>query len=98
MFSYFSPESRVPPDRPLCSIKAYTHSVLKELSGELDALYAESGRPSIPAERLLKGQLLIAPYSVRSDQLFCQMVDYNSLFRWFLDMSLEDAGLDQSNR
>lgn len=97
MFSYFSPESRVPADHPLRSIKAHTDRVLKELSGELDALYAETGRPSIPPERLLKGQLLIALYSVRSDRLFCQMLDYNILFRWFLDMSLEDPGLDQSN-
>jgi transposase len=97
MFSYFSPESRVPPDHPLRSIKAHTDRVLKELSGELDALYSETGRPSIPPERLLKGQLLIALYSVRSDRLFCQMLDYNILFRWFLDMSLEDPGLDQSN-
>jgi transposase len=97
MFSYFSPESRVPPDHPLRSIKAHTDRVLKELSGELDALYSETGRPSIPPERLLKGQLLIALYTVRSDRLFCQMLDYNILFRWFLDMSLEDPGLDQSN-
>lgn len=97
MFSYFSPESRVPPDHPLRSIKAHTDRVLKELSGELDALYSQTGRPSIPPERLLKGQLLIALYSVRSDRLFCQMLDYNILFRWFLDMSLEDPGLDQSN-
>jgi transposase len=97
MFSYFSPESRVPADHPLRSIKAHTDRVLQELSGELDALYADTGRPSIPPERLLKGQLLIALYSVRSDRLFCQMLDYNILLRWFLDMSLEDAGLDQSN-
>lgn len=97
MFSYFSPESRVPVEHPLRSIKAHTDRVLKELSGQLDALYAETGRPSIPPERLLKGQLLIALYSVRSDRLFCQMLDYNILFRWFLDMSLEEPSLDQSN-
>jgi transposase len=97
MFSYFSPESRVPAEHPLRSIKAHTDRVLKELSGELDALYSETGRPSIPPERLLKGQLLIALYSVRSDRLFCQMLDYNILFRWFLDMSLEEPSLDQSN-
>ena len=57
----------------------------------------ERQRPSIPPERLLKGQLLIALHSVRSDGLFCQMLDYNILFRWFLDMSLEDPGLDQSH-
>jgi transposase len=97
MFSYFSPESRVPLDHPLRSIKAHTDRVLSELSEQFDALYSEIGRPSIPPERLLKGQLLIALYSVRSDRLFCQMLDYNILFRWFLDMSLEDPGLDQSN-
>jgi transposase len=97
MFSYFSPESRVPTDHPLRSIKAHTDRVLRELSEELDAVYSDTGRPSIPPERLLKGQLLIALYSVRSDRLFCQMLDYNILFRWFLDMSLEDRGLDQSN-
>jgi transposase len=97
MFSYFSPESRVPADHPLRGIKAHADQVLGEVSGEIDALYAEVGRPSIPPERLLKAQLLIALYTVRSDRLFCQMLDYNILFRWFLDMSLEDAGLDQSN-
>jgi transposase len=97
MFSYFSPESRVPADHPLRSIKTHTDRVLKELSGSLEALYSTTGRPSIPPEQLLKAQLLMALYSVRSDRLFCQMLDYNILFRWFLDMSLDDAGLDQSN-
>ena len=97
MFSYFSPEARVPADHPLRGIKAHTDRVLKELSGQFEALYARVGRPSIPPEQLLKGQLLMALYSVRSDRLFCQMLDYNILFRWFLDMSLDDAGLDQSN-
>jgi transposase len=97
MFSYFSPESRVPADHPLRGIKAHADQVLGELSGEIDALYAQSGRPSIPPERLLNAHLLIALYSVRSDRQFCQMLDYNILFRWFLDMSLEDSGLDQSN-
>jgi len=97
MFSYFSPESRVPADHPLRGIKAHTDRVLKELSGEFETLYAATGRPSIPPEQLLKGQLLMALYSVRSDRQFCQMLDYNILFRWFLDMSLDDAGLDQSN-
>jgi transposase len=98
MFSYFSPESRVPAEHPLRSIKAHTDRVLKELCGELDALYCETGRPSIPPERLLKGQLLIALYSVRSDRLFCQMLDYNILFRWFLDMSLEEPSLSNFTR
>ncbi len=97
MFSYFSPESRVPAEHPLRNIKAHTDRALKEISRQLGELYASTGRPSIPPEQLLKAQLLMALYSVRSDRLFCQMLDYNILFRWFLDMSLEDKGLDQSN-
>jgi transposase len=71
--------------------------VLKSLGRDFDELYAVSGRPSIPPERLLKASVLIALYSVRSDRLFCEMLDYNILFRWFLDMNLEERGLDQSN-
>lgn len=97
MFSYFSAESRVPEEHPLRSIKRDADRVLGSLSGEFDELYAATGRPSIPPERLLKASLLIALYSVRSDRMFCEMLDYNILFRWFLDMSLEERGLDQSN-
>lgn len=97
MFSYFSPESRVPEEHPLRPIKAQADAVLGSMSAEFDRLYAETGRPSIPPERLLKASLLIALYSVRSDRVFCEMLDYNILFRWFLDMSLEQKGLDQSN-
>jgi len=97
MFSYFSPEARVPAAHPLRSIKSYADTALKLLSRDFDELYAVTGRPSIPPERLLKASLLIALYSVRSDRLFCEMLDYNILFRWFLDMNLEERGLDQSN-
>ena len=97
MFSYFSPEARVPAAHPLRSIKGYADTALKSLSGDFDELYATTGRPSIAPERLLKASLLIALYSVRSDRLFCEMLDYNILFRWFLDMNLEERGLDQSN-
>jgi transposase/IS5 family transposase len=97
MFSYFSPESRVPTAHPLRTIKAHADAVLTSLDREFDELYAAIGRPSIPPERLLKASLLIALYSVRSDRLFCEMLDYNILFRWFLDMNLEEGGLDQSN-
>jgi transposase len=96
MFSYFSPEERVPGGHPLRSIKAYTESALKQIRPLLDGLYSEIGRPSIPPERLLKAQLLIALYSVRSDRLFCEMLDYNILFRWFLDMNLQEASFDAS--
>jgi transposase len=96
MFSYFSPEDRVPLQHPLRSIKAYSDAALKAIRPTLDRMYSDIGRPSIPPERLLKAQLLIALYSVRSDRLFCETLDYNILFRWFLDMSLEEAAFDAS--
>src|SRR5687768_1025571 len=96
MFSYFSPDSRVPTAHPLRSIKGYADTALKSLSHDFEALYASTGRPSIPPERLLKASLLIALYSVRSDRMFCEMLDYNILFRWFLDMNMEEASFDAS--
>jgi transposase len=78
-------------------VKKLAESALSAISAELDGLYARTGRPSIPPERLLKAQLLIAFYSVRSDRQFCEQLDYNLLFRWFLDLDLESGGLDQSN-
>lgn len=97
MFHYFSVESRIPADHPLRPVKKLADSALSAISAELDGLYARGGRPSIPPERLLKAQLLIAFYSVRSDRQFCEQLDYNLLFRWFLDLDLESGGLDQSN-
>jgi len=96
MFSYLSPEKRVPAKHPLRSIKAYADSALKQIRPVLDGIYSQIGRPSIPPERLLKAQLLIALYSVRSDRLFCETLDYNILFRWFLDMGLEEPSFDAS--
>lgn len=96
VFSYFSPDERVPVDHPLRSIKAYADGALQSIRPRLDAMYSALGRPSIPPERLLKSSLLMALYSVRSDRLFCETLDYNILFRWFLDMSLEEASFDAS--
>ena len=97
MLAFVDLESRVTVGHPIWTIKRLAEAALAELSPLFDEIYAETGRPSISPERLLKGQLLIALYSVRSDRLFCQMLDYNILFRWFLDMSLEEPSLDQSN-
>jgi transposase len=77
-------------------VKAQVDPVLGSMSAQFDAMYAAGGRPSIAPERLLKATLLIALYSVRSDRLFCEMLDYNMLFRWFLDMDLEEASFDHS--
>ena len=97
MFHYFSVESGTLAEHPLRRLKKLVEAVLSAISGELDGLYATTGRPSIPPERLLKAQLLIALYSVRSDRLFREQLDYNLLFRWFVDLDLESGGLDQSN-
>jgi transposase len=96
LFSYFSPENRVPKNHPLRAIKHYADEALASLRPSFRAMYSDTGRPSIPPERLLKASLLIAFYSVRSDRLFCEMLDYNILFRWFLDMNLEEASFDAS--
>jgi transposase len=66
------------------------------MNSAFEAMYADCGRPSIAPERLLKASLLIALYSMRSERLFCEMLDYNMLFRWFRDMDLEERALDYS--
>jgi transposase len=66
------------------------------MSKRFDRMYSSVGRPSIPPERLLKAQILIAQYSVRSDRMFCEQLDYKLLFRWFLDMNADDPAFDHS--
>jgi transposase len=90
MLSIVSPERRVPPKHPLRAIKALADAALAELSGVFDEMYSTVGRPSIPPERLLKASLLMALYTVRSERLFCEQLDYNLLFRWFLDMNMDE--------
>lgn len=97
MFSLISPEQRVPQDHPLRAIKAMAESELKRLSPLFGRMYSKIGRPSIPPERLLKSMLLIALYSVRSERLFCEQLDYNMLFRWFLDMNMDEPSFDHSS-
>ena len=96
LFSYVSIDERIPKDHPLRRIKAQADVVLSSMNMALEAMYAERGRPSIAPERLLKATLLIALYSVRSERLFCEMLDYNMLFRWFLDMNLEERSFEHS--
>jgi len=97
MFSYLSPEARVPADHPLRRIKSMADAGLTSLSRVFDRMYAKEGRPSIPPERLLKAQLLIALYTIRSERLFCEMLDYNILYRWFLGMSLDERSFDATS-
>jgi transposase len=96
MLSLVTPEQRVRPDHPLRRIKQLADAALQGLSAIFDEMYAGDGRPSVPPERLLKSTLLMALYSVRSDRLFCEQLDYNLLFRWFLDMDMVELSFDHS--
>jgi transposase len=96
MFTLLSPEKRVPEKHPLRPIKLMCDSVLSRLSPLFDSMYSTIGRPSIAPERLLKSTLLMALYTLRSERLFCEQLDYNILFRWFLDMSLDEESFDHS--
>lgn len=96
MLSLVSPEQRVPQDHPIRKIKAMADRELAGLSGVFDKMYGATGRPSIPPERVLKSLLLIALYSVRSERQFCEQLDYNLLFRWFLDMNVIEDSFDHS--
>lgn len=89
-----SPGKRVPATHPIREIKRLADRALAKLDSTFDAMYSAVGRPSIPPERLLKAQLLIALYSVRSERQFCERLDYDLLFRFFLDMNLDDARWD----
>ena len=94
LLAFIDPETRVPPDHPLRTIKAVADRALAELSPEIDRMYSAVGRPSIPPERQLKASLLIALYSVRSERAFCEELNYNLLFRWFLDMDIMEPSFD----
>ena len=93
MLAFIDLEARVPADHPLRAIRRLADEALAGLSPVFDQIYAAGGRPSMPPERLLKASLLIALYSVRSERAFCEQLDYNLLFRWFLDMDLLRAEL-----
>jgi len=90
MFSYLSPEERVPPEHPLRTIRAMVDAVLHDLSPTFDALYAKIGRPSIPPEQLLRALLLQVLYTVRSERLLMEELHYNLLFRWFVGLNMDE--------
>ena len=94
MLAFVDLEERVPADHPLRAIKALADEALARLSPEFDRMYADVGRPSIAPERLLKASLLIGLFSVRSERAFCEELDYNLLFRWFLGMHLMERSFD----
>jgi transposase len=91
LFSYFTLESRIPPDHPLRGIRAMVDPILQKLSPDFDRMYAHEGRPSIPPERLLRAQLIQILFSIRSERLLMQQLDYNLLFRWFVGLGIDEA-------
>jgi transposase len=94
VFSYISPEQRVREDHPLRPIRTMVDEILKQLSPQFNKMYAKVGRPSIPPEQLLRAQLLQLFYSVRSERLLMEEMDYNILFRWFVGLNLDDPVWD----
>jgi len=97
MFSYLSPEQRVRKDHPLRAVRAMTDQILERMSPLFDAMYAEGGRPSIPPEKLLRAQLLQMLYSVRSERLLMEEIDYSILYRWFVGLNLDERVWDATS-
>src|SRR5206468_1135226 len=94
MYSYISPEQRVPADHPLRPIRKMTDEIFKQLSPRFDKLYSRVGRPSIAPERLLRALLLQVLYSVRSERMLMEQLSYNMLFRWFVGLNMDDVVWD----
>jgi len=90
MFSYLSPEERVRKDHPLRAIRVMVDEVFRQLSRRFDSMYTSVGQPSIPPEKLLRAQLLQMLYSIRSERLLMEEMDYNLLFRWFVGLNADD--------
>jgi transposase len=97
MLCLISPESVVPSEHPVRAVKRLVEVVLRELSPVFEQMYAKTGRPSIPPERLLKATLLMAFYTVRSERMFCEQLAYNLLFKWFLDMDMHEPAFDPTS-
>jgi len=91
MFSVVSPERRIPADHPLRAIRQMTDEALRQLSPQFEAIYATTGRPSVPPEQLLRALLLQALYTVRSERLLVEQLEYNLLFRWFVGLAMDEA-------
>jgi len=91
IFSYISPEKRVPAEHPLRPVRKIVDEILKEMSPKFQKLYSDVGRPSIAPERLLRSLLLQIFYSVRSERMLIEQLQYNLLFRWFVGMEMDEA-------
>jgi transposase len=96
MLLAITPDQKVPPDHPIRAIKPIVDRALASLSPVFNRMYSKRGRPSIPPEHLLKASLLIALYSVRSERQFCERLEYDLLFKWFLDQNIDTPAFDAS--
>jgi transposase len=97
VFSYLSSEERVRKDHPPRAVRAMTDEILREMSPVFDSMYARRGRPSIPPEKLLRAQLLQMLYSVRSERLLMEEIDYSMLYRWFVGLNLDEEVWDATS-
>ncbi len=93
---FITPDQKVPQDHPIRAIKPIVDRALTSLSPVFNRMYSKRGRPSIPPEHLLKASLLIALYSVRSERQFCERLEYDLLFKWFLDQNIDTPAFDAS--
>ena len=94
VFSYLSPEQRVPSGHPLRAVRQITDTVLKQLSQLFSGMYANVGRRSIPPEKLLRALLLQVLYTVRSERMLMEQLEYNLLFRWFVGLNMDEPVWD----
>jgi transposase len=94
MLTTLNPGDLIPADHPIRRIRLVVDAVLAELDGEFDAMYASKGRPSVPPEQLLKATVLMAMYSIRSERAFCERLNYDLLFKWFLDLPIDARAFD----
>src|ERR1043165_4365599 len=90
LFSYVSLESRIPQNHPLRKMREMVDLALEGMSADFDEMYARMGRPSIPPERLLRALLIQVLYSIRSERMLMEQLDYNLLFRWFVGLSMDE--------
>ena len=96
MWTQVSVENLIPRGHPIRRIRVIVETVLDGLGSEFDAMYASTGRPSVPPEQLLKATVLMALYSIRSERQMCERINYDLLFKWFLDLPVEARGFDPS--
>jgi transposase len=94
MLTTLSAEELIPAGHPIRRIREVVEAVLRELDGEFDAMYSRTGRPSVPPEQLLKATVLMALYSIRSERAFCERLNYDLLFKWFLDLPIDARAFD----